>query len=308
MNDTDAIEHLQKSGRYRVLERLNPPARYLDGAPSTARIGLVVDTETTGIDTARDKIIELGFVAFSYDAASGQVYQVLHAYDGSEDPGEPLSDVVKQLTGISDAMVAGQHLNDDEITHWLAQADLLIAHNAAFDRQMIERRFPLVREKNWACTLMEIDWQAEGIGSRKLDYIAFCLGYFFDGHRAVIDAQATLHLLTRQLPQSGQRAMQALLLKAREKSKRFFAIGAPFEMKDQLRQRGYNWLADAAFTDRSGHVKKGVWSKVVAMTDVAAEELWLGGTVYAGRAVTYSAREISAQDRYSVREFLPDAG
>lgn len=308
MNDTDAIEYLQKSGRYRVLERLHPPARYLDGEPVTRRIGLVVDTETTGIDTAKDKIIELGFVAFTYDAGSGAVYEVLHAYDGFEDPGEPLSDVVKQLTGITDAMLVGQQLDDHEITRWLAQADLLIAHNAAFDRQMIERRFPVVQEKNWACTLTEIDWQAEWIGSRKLDYIAFCLGYFFDGHRAVVDAQATLHLLTRPLPQSGHRAMQLLLQKARERSKRFFAMGAPFEMKDQLKQRGYSWLADVTLTERSGYAKKGVWSKVVAIADVQAEEQWLGQIVYAGRAVTFCARELSARDRFSVREFVPDAG
>jgi len=117
MNDNDAIQHLQQSDQYRVIERLNPPERYWQGEPKTARLGIVIDTETTGLDTAKDKIIELGFIAFEYDAGSGLIYRILHTYDGFEDPHEPLSDIVKQITGISDAMVADQKLDDEAINH-----------------------------------------------------------------------------------------------------------------------------------------------------------------------------------------------
>ncbi|PIW44077.1 MAG: DNA polymerase III subunit epsilon [Zetaproteobacteria bacterium CG12_big_fil_rev_8_21_14_0_65_54_13] len=302
MRDEDAVRHLQQSDNYRVLERLQPPACYGDGEPATPRIGLVIDTETTGLDTATDKIIELGFVAFAYDAGSGRIYNVLHSYDGFEDPGEPLNEVVKNLTGISDDMVAGQQLDDAEIERWLGKADLIIAHNAGFDRQMLERRLPLAVEKNWACTFNDIDWQAEGISSLKLDYIAYRLGYFFDGHRAVIDAQATLHLLSRALPVSGRPAMSLLLEKARENRRRLFAVGAPFDKKDELRARGYRWLADVAMPDRYGKQKKGVWSRVVAGPDIESEEQWLQTAIYAGKA-GFVARDITARDRYSVREF-----
>ncbi|MDQ6974770.1 MAG: exonuclease domain-containing protein, partial [Mariprofundaceae bacterium] len=117
MNSQDqaAIEHLQASGNYRILQRLQPPDRYFEGKPDMPRIGLVVDTETTGLDTEKDKIIELGFVAFEYDAHTGKIYRVLHTYDGFEDPKEPLSEVVKALTGIDDAMVKHQHLDDAEM-------------------------------------------------------------------------------------------------------------------------------------------------------------------------------------------------
>jgi len=306
MRDEDAIRHLRQSDNYRVLEKLTPPARYLSGTPATARIGLVIDTETTGLDTATDTIIELGFVAFTYDAASGRIYDILHSYDGFEDPGAPLNEVVKKLTGISDAMLAGQHLDDTEIKQWLERADLIIAHNAAFDRQMLERRLPIAAEKNWACTFNDIDWDAEGIVSRKLDYIAFRLGYFFDGHRAVIDAQATLHLLTRALPVSGMAAMSQLLDKAREKRRRLFAVGAPFDKKDELKARGYRWLADISVADRFGKQKKGVWSTVVGEADMEAEEQWLQASVYGGKAGAFARRDITARDRYSARELLPE--
>lgn len=302
MNDDEAIRHLEQSDDYRVIRRLHAPGRYNDGAPTVARVGLVIDTETTGLDTSKDKIIELGFVAFAYDAGTGMIFDVLHTYDGFEDPGEPLSDIVKQITGISDEMVAGKRLDDDEINKWLERADLIIAHNAGFDRPVVEQRLPKAVAANWACTLNGIDWEAENISSRKLDYIAYQLGYFFDGHRAVNDAQATLHLLTRPLPLSGKAAMVPLLESAREDNRRYFAVRAPFEKKDALKERGYQWLPGFD----CGNGKKGVWSRAVAGVDGSAEEAWLTESVYGGRARMFAFRELSAKDRYSTREFVPD--
>jgi len=301
MNDVEAIQHLQQSDQYRVIQRLQAPERYWQGEASTPRIGIVIDTEATGLDTARDKIIELGFVAFEYDAGSGLIYKILHTYDAFEDPEEPLSDIVKQITGISDEMLKGQRLDDDTANAWLEKADLIIAHNAAFDRQMLERRLPVVSKANWACTFNDIAWMDEDISSLKLDYIAYKLGFFFDGHRAVNDAQATLHILTRALPNSGKLTMAALLAGAREKSRRFFAFRAPFEKKDDLKARGYRWLPD--FTHEG---KKGVWSISVPEVDIEAEELWLADCIYKGKAPQFVFKDTTAADRYSLREFTAD--
>lgn len=305
MNDIETIQQLEESGQYRVIERLNSPDHYYQGEPNTARVGVVLDTETTGLDTGSDNIIELGFIAFEYDAGTGLIYRILHAYDGFEDPGQPLEDIVKQITGITDDMLAGQHLDDDQINVWLEKADLIIAHNAAFDRQILERRLPLCNKSNWACTFNDIDWQDEGIASLKLDYIAYRLGFFFDGHRAENDAQATLHLLTKTLPESGKLAMAELLAHAREKSRRYFAIRAPFEKKDALKERGYRWLPDFTYNDH-GKQKKGVWSISVTEANIEAEQQWLEETVYKGKPALFSFKNVSANDRYSIREFKAD--
>jgi len=298
--EQEAIELLQASGNYRVLQRLQAPDVYFEGTPDTARIGLVVDTETTGLDTSKDKIIELGFVAFEYDASTGKIYRILHTYDGFEDPEEPLNDMVKALTGIDDGMVQGQHLDDDGILAWLEKSSLIIAHNAGFDRKMLERRLPDFKRKAWACTFADLDWQAEGIHSRKLDYIAFQLGYFFDGHRAVNDAQATLHLLTRALPTSNKLAMAELLNGARQAKVRIFALEAPFDKKDDLKARGYRWLA--GFKHPNG--KKGVWSICIEEAQQDVEEAWLVEHVYTKKPAPFHSQRLTAQERYSVREFV----
>jgi len=303
MNDIDAIKHLEQSDQYRVIERLQAPDLYNPGAPTTPRMGIVIDTETTGLDTEKDTIIELGFVAFEYDASTGLIYRILHTYDGFEDPGEPLSDIVKQITGITDEMVAGQTLDDAEIEQWLKKSDLIIAHNAGFDRPMIERRLPMVKETNWACTFNDIGWQDEDISSLKLDYIAYKLGYFFDGHRAVNDAQATLHLLTKALPCSGKQAMASLLASAREKSQRLFAVTAPFDKKDDLKARGYRWLADFSYKDPFGKQKKGVWSISVSGADSKAEQQWLTDNIYSPKKALFRHVDLTARNRYSIREF-----
>lgn len=301
MQDAEAIQHLEQSDQYRVIQRLHAPDRYCAGKPVTPRIGIVIDTETTGLDTATNSIIELGFVAFAYDAGSGRIYDILHTYDAFEDPGEPLSDIVKQITGITDAMVAGQHLDDAVANTWLEKADLIIAHNAAFDRQVLERRLPIVCKANWACTFNDIPWQDEDISSLKLDYIAYKMGYFFDGHRAVNDAQATLHLLSKPLPCSGKLAMATLLSNARASSHRFFAIRAPFDKKDDLKARGYRWMPDFVHNG-----KKGVWSNAVADSDVSSETQWLTECIYSGKPPQFIAKEVKATDRYSKREFIVD--
>jgi DNA polymerase-3 subunit epsilon len=303
MNIEESIKQLEQSGKYKVLKRLEAPKQYAEGSPQTPRIGIVLDTETTGLDTKKDKIIELGFVAFEYDAGTGLIYRILHEYGGFEDPHEPLSDIVKQVTGISDNMLTEQSLDDEEIMDWLKQSSLIIAHNAAFDRPMLERRLPQSKAMNWACTLNDINWQAENISSLKLDYIAYRLGYFFEGHRAVNDAQATLHLLSQKLPDSGKLAMFELLAHAREKSRRFFAVGAPFDKKDELKERGYRWFADYVYTDKRGSSKKGVWSKAVIESDIQDEETWLTDHIYAGKTSQFSFNDITATNRYSLLEY-----
>ena len=79
-------------------------------------------------------------------------------------------------------------------------ANLIIAHNAGFDRCFLERRFPLFVAKPWACSMRQVPWAEEGLGSTKLDYLLNRCGFFFDDHRAMADCRAVLHLLSLQAP------------------------------------------------------------------------------------------------------------
>src|SRR5690242_14103913 len=66
---------LERSGRYRVIERLERRTRYTDGPCASPRSGVFVDVETTGTTPARDKIIQLAMVPFTFDSA-GRIFDV----------------------------------------------------------------------------------------------------------------------------------------------------------------------------------------------------------------------------------------
>jgi DNA polymerase III epsilon subunit-like protein len=60
---------LEQSGDYRILRRVPVLMRYADDDPATIkRLGLIVDIETTGLDPAKDKIIELACLPFHFSS------------------------------------------------------------------------------------------------------------------------------------------------------------------------------------------------------------------------------------------------
>src|SRR5260370_36482459 len=103
----------------------------------------------------------------------------------------------------------------------------------------MERRLPAFATKHWACSRADIDWKAAGIRSSALEFVAYSLGFFHDGHRAASDCRATLHALAQRLPGTGRLALQALLERARLPTWRVWGGGAPIERKEALTARGY---------------------------------------------------------------------
>jgi DNA polymerase-3 subunit epsilon len=178
-------------------------------------VAAVVDVETTGTNPDRDRIIELGICLFEYDRQNGRIYKVLGSWEWFEDPGVSIPPEITKITGITDAMVAGHSVDDRAVSDLLNRVVLVIAHNADFDRRFLEKRLHVFAAKHWACSRFDIDWKAEGIRSSALEFIAYALGFFHDGHRAASDCRATLHALAQRLPGTGRLALQALLEQAR---------------------------------------------------------------------------------------------
>jgi DNA polymerase-3 subunit epsilon len=143
-------------------------------------------------------------------------------------------------------------------------------HNASFDRPKLEARLPAFAASPWACSATEIGWKAEGIGSAKLDYIAFRMGFIFAGaHRGEVDCLPGVEVLSRTLPVSGVLAMSSLLARAGLATSRVWAIGSAFDAKDALKRRGYRW------SDGSVPGSARAWYRDVPATEVEAELEWL---------------------------------
>lgn len=300
INDPGSLEAmasaLEASGDYRVVRRFVPPATYTAGAPAgPLRRGLIVDVETTGLDTANDHIIELGMVPFAFDS-EGNVYAVDPKLEWFEDPGIPIPEECVAITGITDDMVRGQRIDDAVVLRELARAHLVIAHNASFDRKMLERRFPQFVEKHWACSLQEVPWVRFGCRGAKLDYLLYQLcGQFHTGHRAGDDCLATLHILAAPRDAEQRTPLAALLTNARRTTVRLSAVGTPIESKDVLKARGYRW-----FPGSNGKAKS--WYRDVTDAELDAEQAWLRANAYVGIAEPpWQMEKFTGRERFSVR-------
>lgn len=149
----------ESTGNYRVLRRLEPFDGCLEPADEPTIIGLVLDVETTGIDFASNEVIELGMLKFEY-GPSGRIYRVLDTFNQLHQPSRPIPPEISRLTGITDDDVEGHRIDDKTVDAIAADAAVVIAHNASFDQQMCEPRWPVFREENWACSLNQIPWRA----------------------------------------------------------------------------------------------------------------------------------------------------
>lgn len=297
-NLSHALETVRSTGNYKLLQRLaidqHPGFSSIGATCQSPKICVCLDTETTGFTHGKDKIIELGMISFLYDPDTFRIINILDRYNGLEDPGEPLSQDVINVTGITDEMLAGQHLDDEKAMAMLSSANIIIAHNAQFDRPFLEDRFPVCVQKAWACTMSQIDWSSEYVTARTLEYLLFkCGGWFIDAHRALNDAEGLLALLMSNLPFSGAEVFKALLEKARTKDTRFFAIGAPFDKKDAMKERGYRW------SDGKSNKPKCWWMDVA---DKQEETDWLSENIYPnGNLTNVQTIPVTAFTRFSTR-------
>jgi len=120
----------------------------------------------------------------------------------------------KTITGISNDMVQGAATGRGAHSDPARRADLVIAHNAAFDRPFVEARLPQFNALPWACSFADIDWKQEGQGSAKLEYLAMAQGRFYDAHRAEVDCHALLAVLGAVLPVSRQTGLARVMAAA----------------------------------------------------------------------------------------------
>ncbi|WP_347710891.1 exonuclease domain-containing protein [Bradyrhizobium sp. CB1650] len=66
-----------------------------------------MDTETTGLDHAREEIIELGMVKFDY-SVDGRIVGVKDIFSAFNEPSASISAEVTALTGIPDEPAGAQ--------------------------------------------------------------------------------------------------------------------------------------------------------------------------------------------------------
>ncbi|MBP9707399.1 MAG: 3'-5' exonuclease [Oligoflexales bacterium] len=155
---------------------------------------IVFDLETTGLDSHRDKIIEIGAIKY-FDFEEVEVFSKLI------NPQMNISKEIEALTGISDSMVASEPTIETVLPEFLKFIDgcILFAHNAEFDLSFIKNACnALSIDLNWPalCTLKMARQFLPQLESKNLDSLAKHFNLNFESrHRSIGDIRVTQAVL-----------------------------------------------------------------------------------------------------------------
>jgi len=260
-------DELEAAGDYRVLRHVPQwpgPQPSTWGEYEDIKAAIFLDVETTGLNPKTDKVIELVMMPFAYGAMSGVITDIGEPYHAYNDPGIAIPPKITKLTGITDEMVKGKSFDVKAIDTFASGFRFCIAHHAKFDRPFVETISPVFTGLHWACSMEQVPWDEFEITGRKLDYIAFRLGWFYEAHKAQNDCHAALSILARTIPGRDTTFMHALLSEARKPNYRVWATGSPIGEKDKLKDRGYRW-----------EPARKTWHTEVGKDEVDAELAWL---------------------------------
>ena len=83
-----------------------------------SNIAIIVDLETTGLNSSFDEIIEIG--AIKVDLDSGETLEEFQTFSKPEDSLDPF---IVKLTGINSKMLEGAPDNEDAVDAFLAFAE-----------------------------------------------------------------------------------------------------------------------------------------------------------------------------------------
>ena len=272
-----------------TLKEYDPPAPELLITDQECISIAFLDTETTGVNRASDKIIELALKVVKFEKASGKIVSIDKEYESFNDPGEEISQEITMLTGINDEMVEGQAIDWEKVDAILKDAEIVVAHNAGFDRAFVDRYSSVSPNKIWACSMQDIDWLGRGFSSFKQELLCYWHGFYFDAHRAMNDVDALINLLTHPSYEV-DRPLLELIKNSQKPTYVIFATNFNYDpvKKDIVKANKYRWNAE----DR-------VWYKTVSFDDLDKEKDWLTVAIYdfifEGRV-----EEINLNDKYKL--------
>lgn len=247
-------------------------------------LAAVLDTETTGLDSSKDQIIELGLRLLRFELPSGSLGEEVDSYSALQDPGFPITIEIQMVTGISPSMLHGQAIDWSRADAILARADVVLAHNASFDRGFVDRKSAVTPEKVWACTSMQVDWRGKGFKNAKLQDLCGALGIVYQAHRAMSDVDAVIRLMKSEDAFTGRSYFAELVASARKEVAWIWLEGQTYDHKEQLKACGFRW---------DGGLKS--WGKLV---DVRDQEGQVTLTQALFPALAVRSRPVTARERF----------
>ncbi len=249
------------------------------------KVAVFLDVETTGLNYNFEEIIEVAARKVYFDKASRKIIGVGKSFNELREPSKPLRPKIIKLCGFTDEDLKGKVIDWDDFDNFISEADILISHNAYFDRPFIEKYSKVSPSKIWGCSIFNIDWD-RWFTSSKLDYLAICHAFFFDSHRALNDVDALIHLLSFNVPKSDSKSYFYILLEnARIPNYLILAKNTSLQSKDILKNRHYRWNGK-------------IWQKLIPERELEEEKEFLSKNVYSEKGFLGEFKKIPLRDNF----------
>ena len=225
------------------------PAARLSGL-SGPELLLILDTETTGLSPAEHRCIEVGAVLFSVPDRS-VLSQVSFLMPCTSNAAEAVNGIAPALTQRPQPWKAGLACFEAMVE----AADVLLAHNAAFDQQWFGLGSLPALSKPWLCSMEDIRWPQDRQLRSTPSVRDLALAYgvpVWAAHRALTDCIYLAQVFERC------EDLEDLLLQAME-PRRLYRARLSYEERHKAREAGFRWNQPVS----------GAWSRRLSDREVA---------------------------------------
>ncbi|MCR5233814.1 MAG: PolC-type DNA polymerase III [Lachnospiraceae bacterium] len=170
---------------------------------------VVFDIETTGFNSKKNSIIEIGAVK----VVNGEIKDKFSTFIN---PKEPIPYRITQLTTITDQMVEDAPYITEVLPEFLkfCEGCSLVAHNARFDVSFIKQKaadLAIDTDFTYLDTVAMARALLTDLGKFKLDHLAKALKIPFENHhRAVYDAECTAKIFVKLVKMVNERGIEDL--------------------------------------------------------------------------------------------------
>lgn len=264
------IKNIKKDGSNVIIYKCPDPASEILISDEESFQVAFIDVETTGLFHNEDEIIELALKVLLIEKRTGKIIRVVSEFESFNEPDKSIDDRITKLTGISSKMVNGKKISWATVNENLKDVDLIISHNASFDRPFVDAYSEISQSKLWACSIKDVDWFARGFTNVKQELLCLWHGFYFEAHRAMNDVSALIHLLTHP-SYDLERPLIELIDNSKKESFNIWVTNFPYDAakKDKIKSKGYNW-----------NVPKKLWFKRVLLENIEEEKSFLIDLIY----------------------------
>jgi len=198
----DLIDYREENGKKVAYYRGN--GIRVDLLDIFAGYGAIIDTETTGL-TGKDEMVEIAVILFKYSKNSGEVIEVVDSYNGLQEPRCKISSGAEAVHGLKKKDLKGHRIDTERVQSILNRSEIIISHNASFDRRYVSKLFPAAYYSQWHCSMNGIPWKKIGFSSKALQALMQDHGFQeTQVHRAMNDAEMTLRLISTTDKETGK--------------------------------------------------------------------------------------------------------